>query len=171
MTTECAAAFREAVDAQLYRTVANNVGTITYDYDVAGNKVAMQPPSLAASCKSILYGYDADNRLSTVTHPDGFLTRFAYDKVGNRQSVTRQNASSVMFGTTRYTYDALNRLTDLVNTNSTGAVLSSYHYQLWADGKRLSVTDGTGTTTLKCAKRRAAQRVPATSPAPTPTTL
>ena len=45
-----------------------------------------------------------------------------------------------------HTYDPLNRLTDIVNKNGSNAVVSSYHYQLRADGKRSSVTDGTGTT-------------------------
>ncbi len=42
---------------------------------------------------------------------------------------------------TTYAYDVLNRLTDLVNTNGAGQVVSAYHYVLRADGKRLSVTE------------------------------
>ncbi len=117
--------------------------TISYDYDVLGNKRSMITPG----AKTVLYGYDSLSRLSTVTHPDGAVTTFGYDKVGNRQSVTRATSTGTVFSTTAYTYDPLNRLTDIVNRDGNNAIVSSYHYQLRADGKRLSVTDGTGTTT------------------------
>jgi len=116
--------------------------TISYSYDLLGNKTLMQTPGGS----KIAYAYDALNRLSTVTHPDGAVTTFGYDKVGNRQSVTRTNAAGVMFSTTGYAYDTLNRLTDIVNRNGNNFVVSSYHYVLRADGKRLSVTDASGTT-------------------------
>jgi len=64
---------------------------------------------------------------------------FTYDKVGNRQSVTRTNAAGAVFSTTSYLYDTLNRLTDIVNKNGSSAVVSSYHYGLRLDGKRYSV--------------------------------
>jgi len=47
-------------------------------------------------------------------YPDGAVTTFGYDKVGNRQSVTRMNAAVIVFNTTGYTYDALNRLMEQV---------------------------------------------------------
>ncbi len=51
-----------------------------------------------------------------------------------------------MFSTTGYTYDSLNRLTDITNLSGSSAVVSKFHYVLRADGKRLSVTDASGTT-------------------------
>ena len=124
------------------QSVTTNGRTISYDYDVLGNKRSMTTPG----GKTVLYGYDILNRLSTVTHPDGAVTTFGYDKVGNRQSVTRQTSTGAVFSTTGYTYDPLNRLTDIVNKNGSNAVVSSYHYQLRADGKRSSVTDASGIT-------------------------
>ncbi len=70
------------------------------------------------------------------------MTLFGYDKVGNRQSVTRTNAAGTVFSTTGYGYDSLNRLTDIINKNASSAVVSSYHYTLRLDGKRGSVTEG-----------------------------
>ena len=81
-----------------------------------------------------------------MTHPDSAVTTFTYDKAGNRASVSRATSTGSLFSTTTYAYDSLNRLTDIVNKNGSGAIVSSYHYQLRADGKRLSVTDGSGTT-------------------------
>jgi len=69
------------------------------------------------------------------------VTTFLYDKVGNRQSVTRANAAGVMFSTTIYTYDLLNRLTDITNLNGSNGLVSKSHYGLRADGKRQSVTE------------------------------
>jgi RHS repeat-associated protein len=117
--------------------------TISYSYDLLGNKTSMTTPS----GKTISYRYDVLNRLSTVTHPDNAVTTFGYDKVGNRQSVSRAtSATAASFSTTSYAYDALNRLTDIINANGSSGLVSKYHYQLRADGKRLSVTDGSGTT-------------------------
>ena len=93
---------------------------------------------------TIGYGYDILNRLMTVTHPDTggkAVTLFGYDKVGNRQSVSRTNAAGTVFSTTTYIYDSLNRLTDIVNKNGSNGLVSSYHYGLRADGKRYSVTE------------------------------
>ena len=116
---------------------------ISYDYDILGNKTAMQTPS----GKTVGYGYDTLNRLMTVTHYDGATTTFGYDKVGNRQSVTRTNAAGTVFSTTTYTYDTLNRLTDIVNNNGSNGLVSKYHYGLRLDGKRSSVTDSGPATT------------------------
>ena len=111
--------------------------TIAYDYDILGNKISMTTPGGS----KIAYGYDTLNRLQTVTHPDNAVTTFGYDKVGNRQSVTRTNAAGAVFSTTSYIYDTLNRLTDIINSNGSGGVVSKYHYGLRLDGKRSSVTD------------------------------
>ena len=126
---------------QSVTTTAGGVSrTVSYDYDVLGEKISTQTPSLVSGSKSVGYGYDVLSRLSTVTHPDGATTTFGYDKVGNRQSVTRKSAGTV-FSTTTYIYDSLNRLTDIVNQNASGGLVSKYHYTLRPDGKRQSVTE------------------------------
>jgi len=121
------------------RSVTNNVGTLTYDYDAAGNKTGMQSPSMGTG--HIAYSYDVLNRLSTVTHTDGATTTFAYDNAGNRQSVTRRTQPGTLFSATAYTYDALNRLTNLANKDGAGNNVSNYLYTLRADGKRMSVAE------------------------------
>jgi len=137
------------------QSVSTQVGSgpvrvIIYDYDLLGNKAS----TLTPGGSKVVYGYDALNRLLTVTHPDGAVTTFGYDRVGNRQSVTRQDATPahMLFSTTAYTYDLLNRLTDIVNQAGSGALVSSYHYGLRLDGKRFSVMESgpytsKGTTT------------------------
>ena len=119
------------------QSVTTNGRTVSYDYDILGNKIAMQTPS----GKTVGYGYDVLSRLQTVTHYDGATTTFTYDKVGNRQNVTRTNAAGTVFSTTGYVYDSLNRLTDIINKNGSNGLVSSYHYGLRLDGKRSSVTE------------------------------
>ena len=110
---------------------------ISYNYDLLGNKTAMQTPGGS----TVGYSYDILNRLQTVTHSDKATTTFGYDKVGNRQTVTRTNAAGAVFSGTTYSYDNLNRLTDITNNNGSNGLVSKYHYGLRLDGKRSSVTD------------------------------
>jgi len=120
------------------RSVTTAGKTITYDYDLLGNKIS----TLTPGGSRVSYAYDPLNRLFTVTHPDSAITTFTYDKVGNRQSVSRAtSATAAPFSTTLYYYDSLNRLTDLINQTGGGVVVSSYHYGLRADGKRQSLTE------------------------------
>jgi RHS repeat-associated protein len=78
------------------------------------------------------------NRLSTVTDPAG-ATTYGYDAVGNLQSFTYPNGVAHT-----YTYDTLNRLTQLGAAK--GSPLSSYTYTLGAAGNRLTVAELTGRT-------------------------
>jgi len=69
------------------------------------------------------------------------VTTFLYDKAGNRQGVSRATSTGTVFSTTGYTYDTLNRLTDITNLSGGNGLVSKFHYVLRADGKRLSVTE------------------------------
>jgi YD repeat-containing protein len=87
------------------------------------------------------YGYDALDRLSTVTDANG-ATSYTYDPVGNLGTVTYPNGVAHS-----YTYDTRNRL---MNLGVTGAVsgapgpIASYGYTLDAAGHRTSVTELSG---------------------------
>jgi len=59
--------------------------------------------------------------------------------VGNRARQVNSNGTKAS-----YTYDDLNRLTDLVHTNSLNNNIASYSYELGPNGNRLSLTEGTG---------------------------
>jgi len=109
---------------------------VTYTYDPSGNRT-----SVHTSAGTTTYTYDELNRLATVVDPDGGVTSCSYDAVGNRAGVTRPNGT-----TTEYTYDALNRLTRLVNRKPNGEVLSSYDYTLGPAGNRTRVVEHTGRT-------------------------
>ncbi len=108
--------------------------SLSYAYDAAGNRVSLTIPSGTTS-----FTFDALNRLATVTDPDGGVTSYTYDAVGNRASVTYPNGAVA-----EYTYDSLNRLTNLLNRKSGGDIISSYAYTLAAAGNRIMVVEDTG---------------------------
>ncbi|MCZ7358032.1 MAG: DUF2341 domain-containing protein [Candidatus Methanoperedens sp.] len=108
--------------------------SLSYAYNEAGNRVLLTIPSGTTS-----YTFDVLNRLSTVTDPDGGVTSYTYDAVGNRDSVTYPNGAVA-----EYTYDSLNRMTNLLNRKSVGGVISSYSYTLAPAGNRIRVVEDTG---------------------------
>jgi len=132
--TDARGTTREEYDARdrLVRRIEPDGGAITYEYDAAGNRSALA--TVAGTTRST---YDAIGRLLTVTDPDAAITRYTYDTVGNRASVAYPNGTRA-----RYTYDALNRLTRLVNENAAGGPSSSYDYTLAVGGKRTRVVEG-----------------------------
>jgi RHS repeat-associated protein len=110
------------------------------------------------------YGYDADNRLTSVTLPNGRSLAYDYDAAGNRLGVTDNGvptayvandldeytavgattqsfdlagnltSSSGPAGNASYTYDALNRLVGVTNASGT------WTYEYDALGNRVSST-------------------------------
>ena len=116
--------------------------TIEYTYDAAGNLVSRVSPS-----QSLVYTYDARNRLETVTRTiDGAppqLTRYAYDAAGNRREM--QGADGTR---TEYAYDARHRLASLIKRSAAGALLVGMAYTVDASGMRTAITesDPAGTT-------------------------
>jgi RHS repeat-associated protein len=80
---------------------------VSYGYDAAGNRTRITYPV----ARNVIYAYDADNRLSTVTDwLSSGQTTYNYDAMGVLRSITNPN------GTTRnFTYDNAYRLTGIAN--------------------------------------------------------
>jgi len=114
---------------------ASPQGTLSYGYDAAGNLLSIQSGNAGGAAMS--YAYDALNRLASVTDANG-ATTYGYDAVGNLASYVYPNG--VEHG---YTYNALNRLTELEVT-SAGTPIARYGYGLGPTGNRLSVTELSG---------------------------
>jgi RHS repeat-associated protein len=123
---------------------ATPAGTLSYTYDSSGNLLTLS--SNHTDGVNTSYGYDALNRLSTVTdnapvsgaRPATGVTTYSYDAAGNLAGYLYPNQVQ-----TAYTYNALNRLTD-VSATKASTTLASYAYTLGAAGNRVSVTEQSG---------------------------
>ncbi len=137
--------------------VGSPEGYVRYVYsDITGRKTQTRSYAVTADLEDdvlalsnnditrVQYTYDEIGRLyetktlkrdgNTLAAPE--VTANTYDEAGNRQ--TRYLANNVTAG---YTYDSLNRLTNLANTHSVNGVLSSFGYTLYPDGMRHTVTE------------------------------
>jgi YD repeat-containing protein len=76
---------------------------IAYEYDLAGNQVAVKDPI----AETTYFAYDALARLVWEQDPLGKTEYYGYDAVGNRLTQETHNASSV------YAYDSANRLIEV----------------------------------------------------------
>jgi RHS repeat-associated protein len=84
--------------------------------------------------------YDAQGRMTSKTDPDGHVTRYALDAAGDLVTLTNPAGQ-----TSTYSYDADNEPTAVKYSTASTPSVSALTYN--ADGQRVSMTDGTGTTT------------------------
>jgi RHS repeat-associated protein len=120
-------------------------GSLIYTYDAAGNMLTLKSSNVGGA--SMTYTYDFLNRLASVTDASG-TTNYSYDAVGNLGGFTYANGVQ-----TGYTYNSLNRLTQMQSTCATGTgcgapgtAIASYAYTLGPAGNRLSVAELSGRT-------------------------
>lgn len=134
--------------------VDSPTGQIFYEYDTQGRqvRVATRPAGFTPQndddvSTDIRYTYDLLGRLSSVEtwerndvlvdvdagtagqQPE--TNSYVYDVVGNLDREIKPDGS-----TTDYTFDDLNRLTDIIAIRSDGTLLTDFDYTLRPDGKR-----------------------------------
>lgn len=114
-----------------------------YLYDAQGNRRQVSKRQGGATIRTVDYLHDGLKRLRQESeHPTGAtgLTRtYFYDDVGNLVRLQKPNGSNEHYG-----YDWLNRLTAM--SYSAGPSTPAVTYTYDAQGNRLSMQDGTGTT-------------------------
>ena len=120
-------------DNELTTVTAPDNSQTSYTYDESGNELTRTD----ANTHQTSYAYDAANRETSMTTPLNEVWGYGYDENGNRTSITAPSPG----GSITYSYDKLNRLTNIDYSDNTPDV--SYAYD--ADGDRTSMTDGGGT--------------------------
>jgi RHS repeat-associated protein len=166
--------FRYDLAGRLAATVNARGWATHYEYDANGRKTAVITPSGAATRyrydsagqlteiigpdgATVRYAYDGTGKLTSATSPRGTVTQFGYDSLGRLTSVT-----DPLGRTTRHEYDQTGNLTATIDPDGhaqhftyspTRLLLShsaddgtavSFRYD--QVGRRVSMTDGTGTT-------------------------
>jgi len=117
--------------------IVQPAGAVGYSYDLAGNRATLGMPG----GKTVTYGYDAVNRLTSVTDWRGGVTTMNYDAVGRTNATTYTNG--IIAG---YSYDTANHPLGLVYSGQ-GATLGSFGYTYDPNGNRQTASDSSGTTT------------------------
>lgn len=123
------------LDNELLRTTAPDGAVTTEAYDADGNVVSRTD----ADGHTTTYTYDARGEELSTTDPLGRTTTFTYDPAGNRLTATDPDG--------QVTTDAYNAANELVSISYSSATTPGVTYTYDADGRVVSMTDGTGTTT------------------------
>jgi YD repeat-containing protein len=113
-----------------------NVSTL-YQCDRVGNRVAVTDPNGHMR----QYAYDAANEQTSAGDALGRTTGYSYDLGGRLVGTTDPRGTA---DNLTYSYDGLDRLVQTSATNLPHAIQASYDVL----GERLTLTDGTGTTTF-----------------------
>ncbi|SIS10799.1 RHS repeat-associated core domain-containing protein [Microbacterium sp. RURRCA19A] len=139
---------------QLTNTDGNN-HTTTTTYDAADRPVKVQQPSTDktqttynadgtvnkvadAASHTTSYTYDAQARVTSMTDKDGKTTAYTYDGLGRLKTTTEPNGD-----TETQAWDNAGQLSS-ITYSGTSTPATSYTYD--ADGRRTTMSDGTGTS-------------------------
>ncbi|MBR6537605.1 MAG: RHS repeat protein [Lachnospiraceae bacterium] len=118
------------------------IDQFSYTYDGAGNQRSKIEFTNGVMRGETTYTYDKQNRLESVTEPDGTVTSYTYDKAGNRETETTVEHGVETIN--RYTYNDLsNQLIksvtrDAVINNTYNAAGYCVAKESYVDGKALS---------------------------------
>jgi RHS repeat-associated protein len=113
-------------------TGAGAARTVSYTYDVDGNRASLTNPSGSV----ITYSYTARNQLGGITaDAPPPIASYGYDLAGNRTSKTLENGTG-----TSYTYDDANRLLS-VDHRKGGASFAKFDYSYNSVNNRTSRTE------------------------------
>jgi RHS repeat-associated protein len=127
-------ASRYDADSELIKVTRPDGTTLAYAYDGDGSQLSRTN----GAGRTTRYAYDALDRETASTDPLGRETRFGYDLDGNL--ATRTDPANRV---TAYGYNAASQLVRITYSDGTTPDVT-YAYD--ADGNRVSMTDGTGST-------------------------
>ena len=123
---------------RLTSLVQPDVGGLSYAYDANGNRLSLTA-TVGGQSHGLAYSYDDASRLDVVHDPLNRAYDHGYDENGNRSTLQYPNGTL-----TSYTYNTLNRLTNLATTRPFGTV-QSYAFTLGPAGNRTRIDEADGT--------------------------
>lgn len=106
-------------------------GTATYTYDNNGNII-----SITEAGQTTTYGYNAANRLTTVTLPNGIQINYTYDPFGRR--IKKQTPT----GTTYYLYSSEGLIGEYSETGATKKTYGWLPNSIWGTNPLFQVDNG-----------------------------
>ncbi|MFD4630279.1 DUF6531 domain-containing protein [Streptomyces sp. NPDC058284] len=86
-------------------TRLTSAGDTRYEYDAAGRAIQRRKRRLSRKPDVWRYTWDAEDRLTSVTTPDGTQWRYVYDPLGRRIAKQRLTADGSIAEETRFTWD------------------------------------------------------------------
>ncbi|MEU6222870.1 DUF6531 domain-containing protein [Streptomyces sp. NPDC047042] len=86
-------------------TRLTSTGGTRYEYDAAGRTILRQKTRLSRRPDTWRYTWDAEDRLTSVTTPDGTVWNYVYDPLGRRIAKQRLTADGAVAEETRFTWD------------------------------------------------------------------
>ncbi|MCK4658684.1 MAG: tandem-95 repeat protein [Phycisphaerae bacterium] len=125
--------FTYDVNNRLVRKDFPDGGFVEYGYTPSGLRTLAGGDSQA---------YDERSRLIRETKASGHMLEYAYDDAGNRTRLTTITSNGVVTAVTEFTFDDLNRLEKVIDSNGTTSY-TSYTYD--AVGNRSTVAYPNGT--------------------------
>lgn len=86
-------------------TRLTHAGGTRYEYDAAGRTIRRQKTRLSRKPDTWRYTWDAEDRLTSVTTPDGTVWRYLYDPLGRRIAKQRLATDGTIAEETRFSWD------------------------------------------------------------------
>lgn len=132
---------------------------LNFTYDAVGNVLTQSDTINSVFDATNTSTYDNLNRVTQLVQGGpGIATKrvnFAYNALGQTTSMSRfaDSASQVPVVASTFSYDTLNRLTNISHRNTTSSVLNSYSYQYDASSRITRITDIDGLTSYAYNKR------------------
>ncbi|MFE6336249.1 RHS repeat-associated core domain-containing protein [Streptomyces sp. NPDC057798] len=104
LSADWAAEHAATGDREYAGTRLIRAGRAHYEYDGAGRTVLRRKRSLSGKVSTWTYEWDAEDRLTAVTTPDGTRWRYRYDPLGRRVSKQRLTAGGGIAEEVRFTW-------------------------------------------------------------------
>ena len=150
--------YRFTYDEKGRQTSVDNTGTpgapnvlLEYSYDNLDNLLSVSETINGKAAGITAYNYDELNRTSQITQTGAGVADkrvdFGYDGLGQFASIERYSdlSGSQLVGSSIYTYDGLNRLTNLNHSNGSGT-FAFYDFEYDAASRITKIVDIDGTS-------------------------